>query len=746
MVTDINAKVTEGAFNPPVVERVAPNEFLFLTCSNADSYLRESREPLPAIYPLVCLVKDDGSAALVPWDNQDLKDQGPSTDLNWLKCIEPKYCSNFPSPPNISLTTTTTTTTLIPPLPNAPTDPPPIPTSQLLRVESKLKTGDPCKGQPYCVREYDNVEYKCSVDDHVAEWASVFEVMCHPNASFVEPTVWPICRPSIKCNTTVPAAPFFTNLVTTHTPPIKEYDMVEYTCYDESLKIVNNSKVIPKFEIECGSDKEYKNSSNWHEWDYKWPICQLESKKKCHCLGDPDVTNSTVCTPPAPGVNASVCPARLLLDTVCRNHTKTKVMSNMHIALKDRCGTYNLENPTKDNMCYCEQRESEGVKDGYFMDFHITSELWDKQMSFVTTDIYKDLKDRVEKNIDNLLLNDTFFTTRGFTRSVLTKMAQGPGLKCYQPPEPPAACGYEEVTEATDDVEIGQAYYYKCRRSMWRVSDNHTEQFGFPCRPDLANPAGPQGKYIVPNATKFWEPCTRDPKYEDGCKEMDRKEPPAKTNGLYIARTNPENVLIGTFLEYVCPENTEVQGQYLVAGWNATFNVQCVADGKFETLRNNDWPVCRSPGTCLADDGPEIPEDTGLVRTYTDRTEFANISFKCLDKTQEPIGPTVVVREGQGKVIEVMCGRKFSEAGEHIPGEAAWEVPSAWPSCEFKDEFSCDPSTEITIPDWTGLIPENTKFVLASSMKEVNGIGQMKNEFVSIFSLLFLTQIYCRAT
>ena len=59
------------------------------------------------------------------------------------------------------------------------------------------------------------------------------------------------------------------------------------------------------------------------------------------------------------------------------------------------------------------------------------------------------------------------------------------------------------------------------------------------------------------------------------------------------------------------------------------------------------------------------------------------------------------------------------------------KVPSAWPNCEFKDEFSCDPSTEITIPDWTGLIPENTKFILASSMKEINGIGQMKNEYVS---------------
>ena len=91
----------------------------------------------------------------------------------------------------------------------------------------------------------------------------------------------------------------------------------------------------------------------------------------------------------------------------------------------------------------------------------------------------------------------------------------------------------------------------------------------------------------------------------------------------------------------------------------------------------------------------------------------------------------VVEREGQGKVIEVLCGRKWSDSGVWEEGTAAWEVPSAWPNCEFKDEFSCDPSTEITIPDWTGLIPENTKFILASSMKEINGVGQMKNEYVS---------------
>jgi len=202
-----------------------------------------------------------------------------------------------------------------------------------------------------------------------------------------------------------------------------------------------------------------------------------------------------------------------------------------------------------------------------------------------------------------------------------------------------------------------------------------------------------------------------------------------KETGLYISRTNPENVLIDHYLEYVCPENPEILGQQQVAGWNATFKVKCIGDGQFEKIRKIQWPGCRVPGTCLAVDGPAVPEDSGLVQTYVDKLEFTNISFKCVDKTQEPIGPMVVERPGQGKVIEVLCGRKWSDSGVWEEGTAAWEVPSAWPNCEFKDEFSCDPSTEITIPDWTGLIPENTKFILASSMKEINGVGQMKNEY-----------------
>ena len=59
MVSDAKAKIEGGDFSMPVVERIAPLEFLFLTCNNSDSYLRESREPLPAIYPLICQVGED---------------------------------------------------------------------------------------------------------------------------------------------------------------------------------------------------------------------------------------------------------------------------------------------------------------------------------------------------------------------------------------------------------------------------------------------------------------------------------------------------------------------------------------------------------------------------------------------------------------------------------------------------------------------------------------------------------------
>ena len=712
MVSDVQAKISANAFNTPATERVAPQEFLFLTCLNSDSYLRESRELLPAIYPLICQLGEDGTTAtLVPWDNQDKTNQGPAANPEWLKCIEPKYCSNFPVPPVVTTVAPATTLT-----PEDTTLPPPTPSSVLVRLDAKLKTGTACGTSEFCVREYDVVEYKCEDDDMVAEWASTFEVICNPSGLFIAPDVWPICRPSIKCQGAVPVAPFYTNLVTVNTPPVKEYDKVEYTCYDETMKIVNNSKVIPKFEIECDSDTKYKPATKWQDWNYKWPICQLESRKKCSCLGDPDITDSAVCSPPPAGTNATVCPAKVLLDTVCRNYSKFEIMSNQHIPLKDRCGTYDPTNPTKENMCYCQQRENEGVKDAYIMDFHITSELWDKQMAFATTEVFQDLKLRVEANIDNMLLSNSYFSSRGFTRTVVMKVAQGPGLKCRNPPQPPASVGYVRVTDINADVEIGESYYFECIRSKWRASDNHTDPFGYVCRPDQANAAGPVGQYgNLPNATELWEPCTRDPSYVDGCKAMDRLDPEGKgkDTGLYISPFNPDNVLIGDYLEYVCPENPEISGQFMVADMAETFKVKCISDGLFEELKATEWPACRPPGTCLAGAGPPVPESTaGLSNTYSDKLEFQNITFQCTDSIKEPVGSTVVTREANGapiKVVEILCG-----IGPN------WTTPLEWPVCTFKDEFSCDPNTELTIPDWTGLIPENTKFILYDTMVSTN--------------------------
>ena len=226
------------------------------------------------------------------------------------------------------------------------------------------------------------------------------------------------------------------------------------------------------------------------------------------------------------------------------------------------------------------------------------------------------------------------------------------------------------------------------------------------CRPQVGN-------YLLPNSTESWEPCTRDPSYVDGCKIIDRAEAEGKgkDSGLFISPTSEDNVLIGDYLEYVCPENPQIPGQFMVASWNATFKVKCVADGQFQEVAKDEWPECVPPGTCVAIDGPEVPESTkGLSNTYTDRLMFQNQTFACTDSIKEPVGPTVLDRGGgAGKVVEVMCGLSAE-------GTAVWEVPAEWPVCTFKDEFSCDPSTELDVPDWTGLIPENTKFVLYDSM------------------------------
>ena len=74
----------------------------------------------------------------------------------------------------------------------------------------------------------------------------------------------------MKCLDEVPAAPFYSNLVTTTVPPVKEYDSVVYTCYDDKLKLADKSG---KFAIQCGSDAQYKHGSR-----DVWPVCQPEEK------------------------------------------------------------------------------------------------------------------------------------------------------------------------------------------------------------------------------------------------------------------------------------------------------------------------------------------------------------------------------------------------------------------------------------------------------------------------------------
>ena len=125
------------------------------------------------------------------------------------------------------------------------------------------------------------MEYFCNNTDHVADTASTFRFYCpssgvfpdiyeYPvkeydgnySVRFVSPvlddtrkiinedlTYWPTCHPSVKCTDPIPASPYYSNLVSDMTPPIKEYDKVQYRCYNQSLKLPNK---ISTFEIECG--------------------------------------------------------------------------------------------------------------------------------------------------------------------------------------------------------------------------------------------------------------------------------------------------------------------------------------------------------------------------------------------------------------------------------------------------------------------------------------------------------------
>ena len=104
-VDTIMAKVNSGLFRKPLVTRIAPKEFLYLTCADPESYLYNSKEPLPAIFTLIC--QDDGT--MLPWKKSATGEQGPDPTNTWPSCKTPNYCSNFPESPIPPSTTTTKT-------------------------------------------------------------------------------------------------------------------------------------------------------------------------------------------------------------------------------------------------------------------------------------------------------------------------------------------------------------------------------------------------------------------------------------------------------------------------------------------------------------------------------------------------------------------------------------------------------------------------------------------------------------
>ena len=55
--------------------------------------------------------------------------------------------------------------------------------------------------------------------------------------------------------------------------------------------------------------------------------------------------------------------------------------------------------------------------------------------------------------------------------------------------------------------------------------------------------------------------CVEDENYVPGCKVQDRQNPDGegRKSGLIIDPTNPDNVPIGDYLRYICPEVNSAQ-------------------------------------------------------------------------------------------------------------------------------------------------------------------------------------------
>ena len=713
-------KIATSKFKTPSEKYVRPGEFLFLTCDDPQNFLDHSLDPLPVIFPLFCNASSGTEGVLEPYK------KSPS----WPVCKSPEYC----------------------PLTDAMVPPALIPyndttgefnftaQSWLVRDESLTQ-----------VREYSFVEFTCNNTDHVAGNKSTFRVQCPPAGSFptvyeypvkeedgnysvrfVSPvldntrkivnenlTYWPICRPSVKCWGSVPKAPYYSNLVTAMQAPIKEYDKVVYTCYDETLRLPDKAK---SFDVECGSDGEYKIAE-----DAIWPVCRTteEHSKPCHCLGDPDITDPEVCM----DLEDGQCKAKVLLDKLCRNNTliRNKVTTDYktNIPLKDRCGVYDLEvamNPCTsieehaENICYCNYREDRGVKDVFQVEFNIVSKLYVPDMSYTRSEFGK-MKGVIEKSFDELILknlNASVLRESQFVKTVIMQVKIGPKVKCRDYPKPAAENGYLSITKSIDDVRIGESYYFQCERGFWRPEDNSTEPFGFPCTEGNFTETF-VGEY---NLSSIEQKCLNDEFYVPGCKVQDRIQPDgdAASTGMFIDPTNPDNILINSSLRYLCPENPNNLGTRLVADNSADFYVLCEKDAVFETVAKSDWPACREPVLCPAADGPPLPQSvktSGLRDSYSDIYEFQNLTFMCTEESKEPAGNMTVLRQFSTdpsaprlRVFEVECGKG-----------GVWLAPNEteeWPLCMYKDEYSCDPLEEITKSASylnSAMKPESTSFV-----------------------------------
>ena len=107
--------------------------------------------------------------------------------------------------------------------------------------------------------------------------------------------------------------------------------------------------------------------------------------------------------------------------------TKATTDYKNNIPLKDRCGVVDLavlRHPCTTmeehaaNLCYCEQREDRGVEDSFYIEFTITSHLYESDMSY-TKSKFGNRKETIEKSVDEMFLtnlNSSVFRESGFVR------------------------------------------------------------------------------------------------------------------------------------------------------------------------------------------------------------------------------------------------------------------------------------------------------------------------------------------